>query len=137
MAQLRQAITEALAIRADAGLKVRQPLGSLTFVHSPTLAAEHIDFFKATLREEINVKQVTLEPATANQTAVSLDLKLTPELKREGLAREIIRHVQSLRKESNFNVDDRIELSVKRARIRKLRPYSQTKPSKSKYTWKF
>jgi isoleucyl-tRNA synthetase len=41
---------------------------------------------------------------------VALDLELTPELRRAGLAREAVRLVQEARKVSGFDVSDRIEL---------------------------
>jgi isoleucyl-tRNA synthetase len=41
---------------------------------------------------------------------VALDLELTPELRAEGAAREIVRAVQDLRKSSGLAVEDRIEL---------------------------
>jgi isoleucyl-tRNA synthetase len=46
-------------------------------------------------------------------TAVALDLELTPELRLEGLARDLVRAVQDLRKAAGLAVDDRIELAVK------------------------
>jgi isoleucyl-tRNA synthetase len=42
--------------------------------------------------------------------SVALDLTLTPELERAGLAREVIRLVQDTRKSSGLEVTDRIEL---------------------------
>ncbi len=39
---------------------------------------------------------------------VAIDTKLTPELKSEGLAREIVRRVQDMRKKAGFNIEDRI-----------------------------
>jgi isoleucyl-tRNA synthetase len=39
-----------------------------------------------------------------------LDLELTPELQREGIAREISRFLNQMRKDANFNIDDRVEL---------------------------
>ena len=39
---------------------------------------------------------------------VAIDSELTPELKTEGLAREIVRHIQSMRKSADFNIEDRI-----------------------------
>lgn len=42
---------------------------------------------------------------------VALDLTLTPELVRAGLAREVVRVVQEARKESSFEVSDRITLA--------------------------
>ena len=46
-----------------------------------------------------------------NKALVSLDTNVTPELKREGMARDFVRLVQTLRKDKDFNVSDRIELS--------------------------
>jgi isoleucyl-tRNA synthetase len=39
---------------------------------------------------------------------VALDTELTPQLQAEGLAREVVRRVQNLRKEADFQLDDRI-----------------------------
>ena len=44
--------------------------------------------------------------------AVALDLKLDDELRREGLAREVVHAVQAARKEAGLNVEDRIALSL-------------------------
>jgi isoleucyl-tRNA synthetase len=41
---------------------------------------------------------------------VALDLELTPELRRAGLAREVVRLVQEARKSAGFEVSDRITL---------------------------
>jgi isoleucyl-tRNA synthetase len=43
---------------------------------------------------------------------VALDTELTPELEAEGLARELVHHVQNLRKQSGFDIADRIALEV-------------------------
>lgn len=45
-----------------------------------------------------------------NKAIVLLDTNITPELKREGMARDFVRLVQTMRKEKDFNVSDRIEL---------------------------
>jgi isoleucyl-tRNA synthetase len=42
--------------------------------------------------------------------AVALDLTITPELRRAGLAREVVRLVQEARKTSGFDVTDRVAL---------------------------
>jgi isoleucyl-tRNA synthetase len=41
---------------------------------------------------------------------VALSTELTPELEREGLARDLVRHIQELRKSSGLEISDRIEL---------------------------
>jgi isoleucyl-tRNA synthetase len=48
-----------------------------------------------------------------NAGVVVLDTKITPELEREGLARDFIRLVQVARKDAGFNVADRIAIEVK------------------------
>jgi isoleucyl-tRNA synthetase len=47
---------------------------------------------------------------TDRGTQMLLDARVTPELAREGMAREVIRHVQSSRKEAKLQMEDRIEL---------------------------
>jgi isoleucyl-tRNA synthetase len=47
--------------------------------------------------------------------SVALDLTVTPELRLEGLARELVRAVQDLRKDAGLKVSDRIELAVEAA----------------------
>ena len=39
---------------------------------------------------------------------VAVDAEITPELQAEGLAREIVRRIQAMRKEAGFNIEDRI-----------------------------
>ncbi len=50
--------------------------------------------------------------ASAGPVVVGLETALTPELIAEGLAREFVSHVQSMRKEANFEVTQRITLAV-------------------------
>ena len=45
-----------------------------------------------------------------NKAVVTLDTNVTDELRREGMARDFVRLVQTLRKDKEFNVSDRIEL---------------------------
>jgi isoleucyl-tRNA synthetase len=100
METVREYVNAGLSIRAKERQKVRQPLASVTI---PSLG-KFVDF-EDILTEELNVKKVIVGGE------LSLDLTLTPELKREGLMREIIRHVQSARKAAGLNVDDRIDVS--------------------------
>ena len=45
---------------------------------------------------------------------VALDVSITPELKKEGLSRELINRIQNLRKELNFEVTDRITVNLQK-----------------------
>jgi isoleucyl-tRNA synthetase len=44
--------------------------------------------------------------------AVALDVHVTPDLLREGIARDLVRAIQDLRKASGLAVDDRVDLAV-------------------------
>jgi len=101
METVREYVNQGLSIRAKERMKVRQPLASVTV---PMLG----DFvsFEDILTEELNVKQVK------KGEELSLDLELTPELIREGMAREVVRHIQAARKAAGLNVDDRIDLRL-------------------------
>ena len=45
---------------------------------------------------------------------VALDVTVTNELKKEGIAREFINRIQNLRKESGFDVTDKIHVQIQR-----------------------
>ena len=50
--------------------------------------------------------------ATEGTLTVALDIQLTDELKREGVARELVNRIQNLRKDSGFEVTDRISIAM-------------------------
>lgn len=52
--------------------------------------------------------------ANEGRVTVALDINLTKELREEGIAREFINRIQNLRKESNFDVTDKIRLFIKK-----------------------
>ncbi|MDR2540567.1 MAG: DUF5915 domain-containing protein [Candidatus Peribacteria bacterium] len=49
--------------------------------------------------------------AIDGNTIVKLDLELTPELEREGIAREISRFLNQMRKDADFSVDARVAMT--------------------------
>lgn len=52
--------------------------------------------------------------ANEGRLTVALDVNVTKELKEEGIARELINRIQNLRKESDFDVTDKISLEIGR-----------------------
>ncbi|TAL57493.1 MAG: isoleucine--tRNA ligase, partial [Bacteroidetes bacterium] len=51
--------------------------------------------------------------ANSGPLTVALDITISPQLRDEGIAREIVNRIQNLRKESKFEVTDRIEVKMK------------------------
>ncbi len=101
MAQVREYIEQALALRQQHKMKVRQPLQSAT-VPVEVLDAAYVDI----LKDELNVKEVLFGDA------VAIDATLTPELKREGLLRELTRQTNQLRKQMKLTIQDRVQLTI-------------------------
>ena len=58
--------------------------------------------------------------ANSNGVTVALDVTISPELKNEGIARELVNRIQNLRKDSGFEVMDRIEVTIQEGEKLKL-----------------
>jgi isoleucyl-tRNA synthetase len=84
---------------------------------------------KGILNVEINGKNITLERddvdiisqdiegwlvANEGVITVALDVTITDELRREGIARELVNRIQNLRKDSGFEVTDRINVTLQK-----------------------
>jgi len=55
---------------------------------------------------------------------VALDTKITPELEQEGIARDLVRQIQELRKTADYNVNDRIKIALVNADADMLKNFS-------------
>ena len=93
-----------LAQRDGAKLKIRQPLSRLTVKN-----CELSENYQEILRAELNLKEIICE-AGEGQIDVVLDTTLTEELLAEGAAREFIRGINGLRKNTGLTVLDRVNV---------------------------
>ena len=122
--------------RSKAGLRVRQPLASVSVRVRSTAEKGYVALVKDQVLEELNIKEIHLleddSPlyagaleAAAGQSeatvsvdrhwvsleagyAVAVNAELTPELAEEGLARELVHRIQNLRRSADFDITDRI-----------------------------
>ncbi len=108
MEEVRRLSSLALAIRAEKGMKVRQPLQKLE-VKSKKLDVRDEELLSI-LRDEVNVKEIKWNYEMKEELA--FDLVITPELKEEGALREVVRMVQGLRHDAGYVPTDAIELRI-------------------------
>ena len=112
MARARKVVEVGLAIRKEHGLRVRQPLSQLSIVN-----CQLSDDLKQIIADELNVKEVRVVEDVTNlpgrwvgqetaEGAVALNVEITVALKKEGLAREIVRAINDLRKEKKLTKDE-------------------------------
>lgn len=114
MAKIRSVVALGLKIRVKAGIKVRQPLAELK-VKNIKLEKEFVEL----LREELNVRKISnfKDKKELNDRwlkdeedglGVVLNTEITPELQKQGLAREVIRQIQEMRKDAKYKMRDKI-----------------------------
>ncbi|QQR78716.1 MAG: isoleucine--tRNA ligase [Candidatus Moraniibacteriota bacterium] len=99
-------VSAGLQERAVQKIQVRQPLKYVSATDLP-------EFLQEIIKDELNVKEYKVYDNIQDKDFVGfhgLDVEITPELKLEGEAREIIRAIQEGRKKAGFNVEDRIAL---------------------------
>ena len=99
MQEVQQLVEAGHAERKNQSLKVRQPLASVTFTVPKLL--KHQGEFAGFIQSELNVKEVIWKESATDQAPI-FDLNLTPELKAEGEARELMRQIQNLRKQAGY-----------------------------------
>jgi len=108
MEEIRRLASLALAKRAELKIRVRQPLGVLRVQR---LEVGEFKELLGLLKDEVNVKQVLIDSAIKSE--IELDTTLTSKLREEGLAREIVRHVQELRRDAGLKPVERVRVGVR------------------------
>ncbi len=107
MESVRWASSVGLEKRAAAGIPVRQALAKAT-VRS---VEQFEDWMRDVVSEELNVELTEwTKAAEVKDGGVELDTVITPELKRKGAARELVRNINDLRKAAGLTVKDGIAL---------------------------
>lgn len=125
MAQARAMVELVLSLRSTHGVKIRQALSEVQVT-----GLDISDAMKEILKDELNVKDITCLSSRTEQSGdagslpqgehwltnqgshmeVALNSEITHELKLEGIARELIRHINLLRKQQGFTIDDKASL---------------------------
>jgi isoleucyl-tRNA synthetase len=101
MKKVRELVEIGLAKRADAKIKVRQPLQS--FTHSSNDLSPELEEI---LKDELNVKEIKF----AESTDAVLDIEITSSLREEGAVRDLIRAIQQERKNQDLVPQDAIDI---------------------------
>lgn len=111
MTIVREITEKAHSKRKEAGIKVRQPLQSMT-ITTPTDLALEIQLLEV-IKSEVNVRNVLIEShAETNEIDVLLNTELSEQLIQEGYLRELIRQIQSMRRSAGYNFDQAISLII-------------------------
>jgi isoleucyl-tRNA synthetase len=113
------------AARAKAGIKVRQPLTKAVVKVETKEEKRALEKLGSEVMEEINVKQLVVlgeakerekfpsdmpgySIASDARYWVAIGTELPPELVAEGVSRELVRHLQNMRRNARFDITDRI-----------------------------
>jgi isoleucyl-tRNA synthetase len=116
MAVARKIVEVGLAMRAEAGVKIRQPLRTIY-----TDKLSFTDGFAEVVADELNVKNIKTgqgdglaKEVYINSifpvSTIIIDTTITPELKKEGLLREVVRTINQVRKDQKLTISDRVSI---------------------------
>ena len=103
MQLVRQICELGHSARKQENIKVRQPLAKLKVKSSKLEALKKDKQLIQLIKDELNIKEVVF--FTGKELEIELDFKITPELKKEGEARELIRQFQEARKKAECRLD--------------------------------
>ncbi|MDH5695267.1 MAG: isoleucine--tRNA ligase [Dehalococcoidia bacterium] len=108
------------AARSQAGIKVRQPLAKVMVKVESSKERESLERLMPQALEELNVKGMEfvddvagldkpgLVASQEGAYGVAVPTEISPELAAEGVAREIVRRLQAMRRSADFNIADHI-----------------------------
>lgn len=122
MAVVRKIAEIGHVLRTAEGLKVRQPLANLFYESKNKTVPVLTEWMSELLMKELNVLNVhekyplnetgtvKVQEDTNLEVKVGLDTEMTEDLQQRGIVREIVRQVQSQRKNMGMNMGDSVKL---------------------------
>jgi isoleucyl-tRNA synthetase len=109
MALSRLVVEKGQTARLEAQINIRRPLARLSVITSqPQPSADVL----TVIQEELNIKEIDWQQTADTDLSVQLDTTMTPELKAEGEARELIRAIAGLRKKAGLTIADQARISA-------------------------
>ncbi len=111
MDETRSLVNLILAERSAKSVKVRQPIASVK-IKNKNLKIKNKEELLELIKEETNIKEIIFDSNTKaeGKNEIELDTKITKELKEEGIVREIIRHIQDMRKKVGLKPVDEVSV---------------------------
>lgn len=102
MRMVMQIVESGRRVRAEKGSKLRHPLSLIKIDHPSQLNYEN---YEQIIKDELNVKAVEWNHQSDQDLSIEFDFNVSNELKAEAQARDLIREIQILRKESQLPID--------------------------------
>jgi len=113
-------VSKVRALRNEKGMKVRQPISKMVLDIKAEWIKRAISRFASEIKEEVNIKEIEFTDdiskydsrryafSTWGTSSTGIDTQLTRELEMEGMAREVVRRLQTMRRSAGFDIADHI-----------------------------
>lgn len=172
MGLVRGFVEASARIRQDSKVKLRWPVQKVVLQVTGWESKKALEALADLLQNQLNCKElVLLDPSDDFPAAkdgfsvieteagkIAIDVKITPELRAEGIARELVRRLQTMRKEMDLEMEERVDVVIgvgdetdlrllgsqqdyiaREVRIRNLRIYSAGEAREGGYSkdWSF
>jgi isoleucyl-tRNA synthetase len=112
----KEIIEATLSARQNENIKVRQPLKRMVVETSDEIAVETVKELGEIIKEQTNANEIELSRENQampscdfSRGKVYIDTEVTYEIRRETIARDLIRRIQEMRKMMDLNIEDYIK----------------------------
>jgi isoleucyl-tRNA synthetase len=111
MFHVKNIIQKILSERSEKQIGVRWPLSEISIMTKNDKVYESVKNLQDLIKNQVNCKKLTIKKQVLDEDfKIELNIKLTPELEKEGFTREVLRRIQDLRKKAKLNKNDKIKL---------------------------